>query len=189
MQVEQAERYILEEMRNRLDQTLFYHGVHHTQDVARTAMEIASMEDITDQESLDLIKTAALYHDSGFMNTYAGHEEESCRIAEEVLPDFDYNPEQISLICGMIMATKIPQNPQTHFERIISDADLDYLGREDFEPIAATLFEELKARDVVHEVSKWNEIQVKFIDEHTYWTQSERDRRNALKEQHLAALR
>lgn len=147
------------------------------------------MENITDQESLDLLKTAALFHDSGFMNTYYGHEEEGCRIAEQALPDFDYSPEQITVICRMIMATKIPQDPQTHLEMIISDADLDYLGRDDFEPIAATLFEELKVRNIVQEVDKWNQIQVRFIEEHCYWTQSECSRRNALKEKHLAALR
>jgi uncharacterized protein len=130
-----------------------------------------------------------LFHDSGFMNTYQGHEEEGCRIAQQVLPDFGYTPGQISAICGMIMATKIPQNPQTHLERIISDADLDYLGRDDFEPIAATLYEELKARDLVSDVEAWNKIQVRFIDAHRYWTTSERERRNAQKEQHLAALR
>ena len=30
------------------------------------------------------------------------------------------------------MATKIPQKPQNHYEEVLSDADLDYLGRDDF---------------------------------------------------------
>ncbi|NIJ54070.1 HD domain-containing protein [Dyadobacter arcticus] len=189
MQIEQVQSYILEELRSRLDSNLYYHGVHHTLDVVQTALELAALEAVTDQESLCLIKTAALFHDCGFMNTYKGHEDESCRIAKEVLPDFDYSPEEISTICGMIMATRIPQDPQTHLERIISDADLDYLGRDDFEPIAATLFEELKAREIVTDVNVWNQIQIRFIGDHFYWTKSERARRNELKTKHLAALR
>ncbi|MCE6989939.1 HD domain-containing protein [Dyadobacter sp. CY323] len=189
MRVEEVEKFMIEKMRSSLDPNLHYHGLHHTLDVIRATAEIAELEGIADEESLNLLKTAALFHDSGFMNTYQGHEEESCRIAREVLIDFDYSPEQIDQICGMIMATKIPQNPKTHLERIISDADLDYLGRNDFWPIAMKLFVELNARGTVHDLPTWNKIQEKFIESHSYWTESERNRRDEMKRMHLAGLR
>ena len=40
------------------------------------------------------------------------------------------------------MATEIPQNPKTHLEMIMCDADLDYLGRYDFETISNNLYTE-----------------------------------------------
>ena len=140
MQIEKAEQYVLGQLETRLDRTLFYHGIHHTIDVVNAAAEIAALEGITDEESLALLRTAAFYHDSGFMNIYQGHEEAGCVLAREVLPGFGYTEAQIATICGMIMATKIPQSPKNTLERIICDADLDYLGRDDFEGIAATLF-------------------------------------------------
>jgi len=189
MQTEKAEQYILQALESRLDRTLFYHGIHHTLDVVKVSAEIAVLEGITDPESLSMLRTAALYHDSGFMATYQGHEEAGCTLAREVLPGFGYNAAQIETICGMIMATRIPQSPQNALERIICDADLDYLGRDDFEAIAATLFEELKVRDMVEDIPAWDAVQVKFLEAHSYWTASERERRDAAKQRHLQHLK
>lgn len=189
MDIQQACDYIIGQLETRLDPTLFYHGLHHTIDVVHTAMDIARLEGITDDESLALLRTAAWYHDSGFMSTYQGHEEVGCTLARAVLPGFGYDDTQIARICGMIMATKIPQSPQNALEMVLCDADLDYLGRQDFEPIAATLFEELKARNMVDDIPAWNAVQVRFLEVHRYWTVSERERRETAKQQQLERLR
>lgn len=188
MNVEKAEIYIVDQFRRRLSDTLYYHGLHHTLDVANAALHLAALEGVKDQELRDLLKTAALYHDSGFMYTYQEHEQEGCRIAREALPGFGYNPGQIETICGMILATRIPQSPKTHLEQIICDADLDYLGRADFEPIAETLYRELKARNMVTDIDAWNAIQVKFIGAHKYWTQSAQRLRELPKQANLETL-
>ncbi|MCF0062993.1 HD domain-containing protein [Dyadobacter chenwenxiniae] len=188
MNVEKAEVYIVDQFRQRLSDTLYYHGLHHTLDVANAALHLATLEGVKDQESRDLLKTAALYHDSGFMYTYKEHEQEGCRIARKALPGFGYSPEQIDIICGMIMATRIPQSPKTHLEQIICDADLDYLGRADFEPIGETLYRELKARGMVTDTDSWNAVQVKFITGHSYWTQSAQLLREIRKQENLKTL-
>ena len=189
MQIEKAEKYVLGQLEKRLDRTLFYHGIHHTLDVVHASAEIAALEGVTDEQSLALLRTAAFFHDSGFMTTYQGHEEAGCALAREILPGFGYNAMQIETVCGMIMATKIPQSPQNALERIICDADLDYLGRDDFEAIAATLFEELKARDMVEDIPAWDAVQVRFLEAHSYWTASECTRRDAAKLRHLQHLK
>ncbi len=189
MEIEKAERYILQQLQERLERTLFYHGVHHTLDVVTASAEIAALEGIRDEESLQLLRTAAFYHDSGFMITYQGHEEAGCALVREVLPAFGYNAAQIEKVCGMIMATKIPQSPKNALEMIICDADLDYLGRDDFEGIAATLFEELKVRDMVEDIPAWDAVQVRFLEAHSYWTASERKRRDAARRRHLLHLK
>ncbi|WP_439558576.1 HD domain-containing protein [Dyadobacter sp.] len=189
MNIEAARAYIFEELRTRLDSNLFYHGLHHTKDVVTAAMELAALEEITDENDMILLETAALYHDSGFMNVYRGHEEEGCRIVREILPGYQYSDEQIEAICGMIMATKIPQMPQNKLQMILADADLDYLGRDDFETISATLFEELKARELVSDPEQWNATQVAFLENHFYWIKSQQERRNAIKTLHLEKLK
>ena len=189
MEIEKAEQFILRQLEERLDRTLFYHGIHHTLDVVHASAEIAALEGIIDEESLHLLRTAAFYHDSGFMATYQGHEEAGCALAREVLPGFGYTETQIEIVCGMIMATKIPQGPQNALEMIICDADLDCLGRDDFEPIAATLFEALKVRDMVEDIPAWDAVQVRFLEAHSYWTASEQKRRDAAKQRHLQHLK
>ncbi|GAB3257309.1 hypothetical protein GCM10027347_19680 [Larkinella harenae] len=189
MNLRKAEEYILTKLKRDLAPTLFYHGIHHTLDVVDVAFQLAQAENVTNSDALILLRTAALYHDCGFVTTYQGHEAEGCRVAHETLPKFDYTTEQIERICGMIMATKIPQNPHNLLEQILCDADLDYLGRSDFEPIAHTLFQELKAREMVNEEAAWNRIQVRFLESHHYWTTTAQTLRQTSKQQHLNKLR
>jgi uncharacterized protein len=188
MDTEQAEEYIIAQLRSRLSNTLYYHGLHHVEDVTNAAVNLAEQEGITDEQSIQLLRIAALYHDCGFMNTYQDHEEEGCRIVREMLPDFGFSDVDIESVCGMIMATKIPQNPQNHLEQILCDADLDYLGRADFEPIADTLFQELKVRNLVPDLPSWNNIQIRFLTAHHYWTESARNQRADTKSMHLTKL-
>lgn len=189
MNIEAVEEYIYEKLQKNLSPTLTYHGFHHTIDVVDASMKIAKLEGIEDKESLVLLETSALFHDLGFISTYRNHEEEGCRIAELILPNFNYSNSQIESICGMIMATKIPQNPQNILEQIIADADLDYLGRDDFEPIADTLFQELRQREMVADLETWNKIQIKFLENHHYWTKSAIKTRNDKKTRHLHELK
>ena len=189
MNLKSAEEYIYEKLQKNLSPTLTYHGFHHTLDVVDIAMKIAKAEGVQDEESLILLKTAALYHDLGFITTYKGHEEESCRIAALSLPKMGYSALQLDAICGMIMATKIPQHPKNLLEKIIADADLDYLGREDFEPIANALFLELREREMVVGLETWNKIQVNFLENHHFWTKSTILLRNKNKAKRLQELK
>lgn len=189
MNVAEAEQFALSTLASGLSPTLYYHGLHHVLDVVEAANRIAQAEHITDRESLDLLKTAALFHDIGFIATYSGHEEWGCRYVRNVLPRFGYLPKQIEAICGMIMATRVPQLPQNKLEEVLCDADLDYLGRDDFEPIAHSLYDELKARNLVTDEMAWNRIQVKFLENHRYWTPTGMATRQANKQLHLDAIR
>ncbi len=189
MNLRKAEEFILAKLKRDLSPTLYYHGLHHTLDVVDAVSKLAQAEDVTDTESLTLLRTAALYHDCGFITTYQGHEAEGCRYARETLPQFGYLSEQIEQICGMIMATKIPQNPQNLFEEILCDADLDYLGRADFDPIASSLFEELKERNFIRDEAAWNRIQVSFLESHHYWTKTATALRQSNKQERLNSLK
>jgi len=75
MQVKSAVKHILEKLKVDLPDYLLYHSVSHVRDVKVQAMRIAVSEGITNQEDLDLLETAAIYHDCGFLSTYTNHEE------------------------------------------------------------------------------------------------------------------
>lgn len=185
----EAQAFILQKLHSELSEKLYYHGLHHTRDVVQAATRIAQAEGIVDEESLILLRTAALFHDAGFLFTYQEHEAEGCRLAREHLPRFGYKSEQISRICGMIEATKIPQSPKNLLEEIICDADLDYLGRGDFEPIADSLYHELKAYNLLANKSAWDAKQIQFLENHQYRTVTARATRQPVKQQHLQRLK
>jgi len=171
-----------------LSELLYYHGVHHTLDVLQRATELCEIEKIPSHETT-LLKTAALYHDCGFMYSNVDHEQLGCNIVVEMLPQFQYEDREIDLICRMIMATKVPQSPQTELEAILCDADLDYLGRNDFKAIGDTLFQELKAHQTLESREEWNRMQVSFLESHSYFTKTNQQLRQALKQQHLDQLK
>jgi len=87
------------------------------------------------------------------------------------------------------MATKIPQSPKNILEEIICDADLDYLGRDDFEPISDSLRREFLELGIVSSDEHWYSLQIKFIENHNYFTNSSRQLRNPEKLKRLEKLK
>ena len=129
-----------------------------------------------------------LFHDSGFITQSKNHEELSCEIVREALPDFNYTHEEIDSICGMIMATKIPQSPTNLLEQIIADADLDYLGREDYWEISNNLFKEISFFGIFTE-NDWLQLQINFLEKHRYFTHTAITTREAKKQETLGILK
>ncbi len=183
-----SKNYILEKLDKELSPDLYYHGLHHTLDVLDAAEFICKEENINEHDTI-LLKTAALFHDAGFLRNNLNHEVLGCDIVRESLPEFGYSKTAIEHICGMIMSTKIPQSPKNKLEQIICDADLDYLGRDDFKKIGDTLFEELKAYHYLKTREEWDEMQINFLEKHTFFTESSRIKRQPKKATHLANLK
>ena len=176
-------------LRSGLDPRLTYHSTEHTEDVLRQVERIAAAENITDIRQLLLIRIAALFHDTGFLRTYKGHEKESCVIMLATLDTGLFTEAEIEMICGMIMATKIPQMPKNLLEMIICDADLDYLGREDFEAISNSLKNEFLTYGVIQSGMEWDRLQVSFFNSHQYFTATSALSRCPAKKQHLELLK
>jgi HD superfamily phosphodiesterase len=184
-----AKQFIIKKLRTELSDKLRYHGVHHTLDVLRMAGEIAGHEGVGRRETV-LLKTAALFHDCGFVkNEHKGHEMAGCQIAQETLPGFGYSEDDIAVICGMIMATRIPQSPSNLLESILCDADLDYLGRDDFKKIGQTLFEEFTEYCILQDEQSWNRLQVSFLSSHQYHTETNKALREPVKRRYLEELK
>lgn len=183
----EVEQHIIGVLKKELPHDLYYHGLHHTMDVLRSAEMIGKEEKLTADEML-VLKIAVLYHDAGFTKVYRNHEEVGCEMAKRDLPKFGFNEKEIEGICGMIMATKIPQTPHNKLEQVIADADLEYLGTDDFEKIGRTLFEEIKIYLNVESERQWNIIQMNFLKSHHYFTEFCKKNREAAKNHNLARI-
>lgn len=188
MQHTQAIEAILGKLKAELPQHLYYHSLEHTERVMESTREIALAENITGTD-LNLILTAAAYHDSGFLIDYTNHEANGCELAEKMLPDFGYTKLHIAVIQGMIMATKIPQDPKTILEKVLCDADLAYLGGSKYHEISRQLFLELNALSVPISEKQWMDLQVDFLESHHFWTTYCNERYAAPKQNTLAELK
>lgn len=185
---EQAKEFIIDKLKAELPKNLSYHGLHHVLDVLDVAGKLGVKEKISETE-MELLKVAVLFHDSGFIVDSKNHEKISCDFAKESLPRFGYNEEEVKAICSMIMATKFPHDPKSLLEEIICDADLDYLGREDYFKISNDLFMELRTYGILSNEKEWYQLQESFLRAHTYFTRTAEQMRSAKKEEHLNKIR
>lgn len=175
---ERARNYAIDRLTRELAPALVYHSLAHTCDEVVPAVERFAARAGVRGDDLLLLRTAAYYHDLGFITHYAGHEAASVAIATAALPEFGYQPRQVSRISGMIMATKLPQSPHTPLERLLADADLDVLGHPNFLARNQALRAELASYGGAMTDEGWYSNQIRFIANHRYWTPeaaSERD--------------
>lgn len=191
MELENSKAYpivchrILDDLSKKLPDHLTYHCLEHTIDVANVCNHYIEYYMVADRVA-KLMRIAAVAHDYGYIFSPKDHEERSI---EEVRPMLtDYSAEEVSLIEGMIRATKVPQQPQNMYEEIIADADLDYLGREDYTKLATGLYKEFIHLGVVKNESEWLEVQIKFLQKHEFHTDWAKLNRSDRKQQVLQAL-
>jgi uncharacterized membrane-anchored protein YitT (DUF2179 family)/HD superfamily phosphodiesterase len=188
MQFEQVYSFVILRLEIGLPSYLTYHSADHTKSVIKAASHLAKLEDISGDD-LVLLQTAALFHDSGFLQHHQNHEDLSCQAARKYLLDFDYTPEQIEVICQMIGATKLPQTPLDHLAQVLCDADLYYLGSKKYQEVAEKLFSELKKFGQIKTKAEWELRQVEFLSEHTYFTKTAISEREAQKQINLQQLK
>jgi uncharacterized protein len=169
---EQARQYAIDRLAGELSPLITYHSLAHTlEEVTPAADQFAALEGLAGEDLL-LLRTAAVYHDTGFVEQHHAHEEGSARIAAAVLPGFGYTPEQIAVIVDIILATRLPQAPHTLLEQIMADADLSVLGQANYLLRNAALRQELAAFGQVMTDAQWYGSQLKFIRDHRYFTAS-----------------
>ena len=180
-------QYILKRLTEELSPKLHYHSVRHTIDVYEVAKMLAQKEKVGKDDTA-LLLIAALYHDSGYLYTNIGHEAVSCRIAADHLPVFNYNAVHIEKICAVIAVTELPQQPKSKLEQIICDADLDYLGRDDYFQIAHGLYLELSEAGIITGEDAWHRLQVEFLQKHCYFTDTAKHLRDQKKQENLKLL-
>jgi uncharacterized protein len=187
MSYRKLRHYIIKNLSTDLSEGLKYHGMHHTLDVVRVCNQHIARFKLNKKDA-ELLRIGALMHDYGFLFTYKNHEEKGIEKAREILPSYGYSAKDIEVVCGLILATKVPQSPQNDLEKLICDADLDYLGRSDFDTISQSLFEELKLNGFINDHQKWNTLQVQFLKNHEYHTDWAKKYRQPNKALRLHAL-
>jgi len=79
-----------------------------------------------------LLITAAYFHDTGYIREYVKNEPIAARMAGRILKLIGYKPNKINKVQMMILSTDLEREPKTHVEKILCDADLDHLGRENY---------------------------------------------------------
>ena len=181
------EKFILDMLRQKLSDKLYYHNVRHTEETIKAAEEFSRAE-VLPEEEITILKTAALFHDLGYLYLPFGNEPLGAEDARKILPEYGYSPAQIEKICSLILATSLPQNPQNLEEQIICDADLQYLGTENSHQQANLLRKEMSMHNMSFTDREWLDYQINFLKKHHYFTNSCKQSRERAKAGYLQEL-
>lgn len=188
MNYQAAELFVFDFLKTKLSPLLHYHNAEHTRDVMEAAMRLCELEKLDEEQSI-LVRTAALIHDTGFAEQYKRNEPIGAAFAEKWLPGFGYSHAQIKVVTELILATDITKQPEGPLQKILRDADLDYIGRHDFFSISQRLREELFQHGKSIKLVEWHLIEKDFLERHIYYTDSAYRLRNKGKHENLEEIK
>ena len=153
-----------------------YHNWVHTTQVRDEVLLLARQAGVTNGD-LEVLNLAALFHDSGFSETYNGHEDVSKRIAKEFLSQQNYPADRIEQILRFIEVTKIDVKPENKLEALMKDADTSSLGKAHFQIYSNSLRKELNTVQNADLSKKdWAKTNLRFLDDHDYYSSAGKER-------------
>lgn len=168
--IEKAKVHCLQVLQESRCSEFAFHNTQHTKDVFEFAEKIGKYENLSNQE-LTIVMLAALFHDTGNIDCFQGHEDVSAQRAVDYLSNTKLPQKDIEQIVACILVTKMPQTPKNKLEEIICDADLAHLGSPEFIKKNQQLRKEWKNQlNMYFTTQEWLHLNCKFLENHRYFT-------------------
>ena len=157
---------------------MYYHQYEHALSVMERWIYLATMEWCSEEE-IEIIAIAALFHDTGFVIQYENNETFGAKIAQNYLRTVLYPNEKIHIIQNIILATTPKNQPSNLLEKIIKDADMDNLGRDDFFDINKKIKKEVELmKNIKIKDPDWYHASLDVIEWNTFYTNTQIRERN-----------
>ncbi|RFZ94771.1 HD domain-containing protein [Mucilaginibacter conchicola] len=169
-QLDQVKQHVLSYFATHKNKKLVYHNLQHTEDVVAAATQIANHYQLNDTDFFTVI-AAAWFHDVGYLESLQDHEQHSAKLAGEYLRTIEIEQPVIEQVEKCIMATQMPQQPQSFLEQIICDADLFHFGTADFADKSKAMRQEVNTL-YGKDISKhdWRQKTIRLMEQHHYHT-------------------
>ena len=167
-----------------------YHNQLHIKEVLEATQKIGSHYQL-DDHLFFIICAAASFHDIGFILSKGElHEQKGAELADVFLHSIEVEEEDIAAIKNCILATKMPQSPQTLQEKIVCDADLFNLGTNTFKEKNKLLKKEQEAlsNSKIDGIT-WRKTTISMLENHHYHTDYCQSLLDTTKAANLAAVK
>jgi len=186
---DEVHQFALQFFREHSDTRIIYHDLTHTQQVATAATQIANHYHLSDSDFF-IVLTAAWFHDIGYFIDMSQHEAKGAEYIANYLRCKEIDETTISAITNCILATKLPQHPNSLLEEIVCDADLFHFGTDEFSERNKLMRKEYIAISG-KEISKeeWREKTIQLLESHHYFTDYCQLLLNGKKQENLEQLR
>jgi predicted metal-dependent HD superfamily phosphohydrolase len=168
--IDKVEHYVINLLNTELDNSFVYHNLTHTQQVVGKINELTEDESLNDNEKAQLL-ISAWFHDTGFIKTIDGHENESVNIARAFLEANDVSEEDINVISEIILATKMGYEPKNKLEGLIRDADCAHVSSKNYNDYTALLKKELElTQEKKFTKNDWIKENIAFLSNHSFYS-------------------
>lgn len=160
--IKSAEEYVFNLFKEKLPPDHVYHNYKHTFQTVKACREISDAYNLTSRD-LEILLLAAIFHDTGYVEAYQGHEEISIKIFNEFIKG-DYPLEDIKKVEELILSTKAGAVPDGTLQEILHDADYINIGKKKFVQRAELLrIEWERLLNKTYTDLEWAEIQLNFL--------------------------
>lgn len=187
--IEKTKQFVFNLFKNKLDPSFIYHNYTHTERVLRSTEEIIEGSNLSDKDA-EIIRLSALLHDTGYIKTREGHEEESVKIATEFLRGQGVDENTIAIVNECILETKFKDKPKTQLGKIIRDADASHFAKDYFKEASEFLRKELEIQKIkTYSAEEWLDENIEVLTKrHEYHTDYALKNWQPTKEKNLAKL-
>jgi len=176
--IRKASNYVFTLFKETLSRKLVYHNYKHTAEIAKEAQSLGESANLN-EEDLEALVLAAWFHDTGYADTYNGHEERSVEYATQFLAAENYPADRIQVVADCIMATKKEQHSDSLMQDILADADISNIGKESFFSNAELLRVEWEVfLNKFFTDAEWAQYQLDFLIGQSFRTQVAQDKFN-----------
>ncbi len=167
-----------------------YHNLAHTERVVAAAHQIANHYQLEEHDFF-IVHTAAWFHDTGYyIGDGTDHEAKGAALAADYLKTSGVDETTIESVRRCILATQLPQHPETLNEKIVCDADLFHLGTDEFSAIDKMMRKEYASKE--HQKpgkDEWRLKSIHFLEAHQYHTDYCQLLLNEKKEENIERLK
>jgi predicted metal-dependent HD superfamily phosphohydrolase len=167
---EEINQYVFNLFKEKLSHKYVYHNYQHTLETCEAAEKLAK-ECEMGSEDFEILMIAAWFHDTGYIYSYAGHEEKSIEIVRDFLQKRNYPLPKMNKVIQCIEATKREIIPNGLPEQILCDADIMSIGDKNFFAKADLLRAEWENFQIrLCDEIEWAETQLEFLSAATFHT-------------------
>ena len=174
--VKDAQTYLTALLTRELPAKLTYHSLRHTEAVAKECRALAAAAALGPDDTEALL-LAAWFHDAGYIDVYDGHEYCGMERAAAWLAEQGVEAGRIQLINDIIRATHRDEPAETELQKLLVDADMSNLARDDFRSSAELLRTEWElVLGKSYSNPAWAELQLNFMLGHKYRSDAGKER-------------
>jgi predicted metal-dependent HD superfamily phosphohydrolase len=171
-----ASNYVFSLFKEKLSKKLVYHNYKHTSEIVKEAQSLAENHKLPEPD-LEALLLAAWFHDTGYIETYNGHEEKSVELATAFLQAENYPDDRIQVISDCIMATKNGAPAPTLLQQILADADVSNIAKDTFFANAELLRVEWEVfLNKFFTDAEWAQYQLDFLESMKFRTDAARQK-------------